>query len=194
VIERVCVFAASSDAARPVFGAAAEELGRLMALRGLQLVYGAGRVGLMGTLAESVHTHGGTVVGVIPEKLNTPALTYAACDELIITGTMSERKAIMAARADAFIVLPGGFGTLEELFEVLVLKQLGYHGKPLVFLNTEGAFDGLMAYFAEMVDAGLVKEDQCDLFAVAATPEAALEALYLPQATTVSGKWTGSHV
>ncbi len=189
-IKRVCVFAASSDAARAVFGDVAGKLGRLMADRDLELVYGAGKVGLMGAVAEGIHEGGGRVVGVIPKKLNVSALTYGACDELIVTETMSERKAIMTERADAFVVLPGGFGTLEEFFEVLVLKQLGYHEKPIVFLNTEGAFDGLMACFADMVEAELVKEDQCDLFAVATTPEAALNALMQYKPAAVTGKWT----
>lgn len=190
MLERVCVFAASSDAAVPVFGEVATQLGRLMGQAGMTLVYGAGKVGLMGSVARGVHEAGGRVVGVIPVKLNVDALTYRECDELIVTETMSERKAVMTLRADGFVVLPGGFGTLEELFEVLVLKQLGYHTKPIVFLNTGGAFDGLMAYFAEMVDLDLVKEDQCDLFMVAETPEAVMEALHTYEATAVSGKWT----
>ena len=190
MLERVCVFAASSDAAVPLFGEVAGQLGRLMGQAGMTLVYGAGKVGLMGSVARGVHEAGGRVVGVIPVKLNVDALTYRECDELIITETMSERKAIMTLRADGFVVLPGGFGTLEELFEVLVLKQLGYHTKPIVFLNTGGAFDGLMAYFAEMVDLDLVKEDQCDLFMVAETPEAVMEALRTYEASAVSGKWT----
>lgn len=189
MLERVCVFAASSDAAVPVFGEAAERLGVLMGQAGMSLVYGAGKVGLMGSVARGVHQGGGQVVGVIPVKLNTDALTYRECDELIVTATMSERKAIMTARAQGFVVLPGGFGTLEELFEVLVLKQLGYHTKPIVFLNTGGAFDGLMAYFADMVSLDLVKDDQCDLFMVAQTPEAVMEALTMYQPTAVSGKW-----
>ena len=190
MLERVCVFAASSDAAVPVFGEVAGQLGRLMGRAGMTLVYGAGKVGLMGSVARGIHEAGGRVVGVIPVKLNVDALTYRECDELIVTETMSERKAIMTERAEGFVVLPGGFGTLEELFEVLVLKQLGYHTKPIVFLNTGGAFDGLMGYFAEMVDLDLVKEDQCDLFMVAETPEAVMEALQRYEATAVSGKWT----
>lgn len=190
MLERVCVFAASSDAAVPLFGEVAARLGRLMGQAGMTLVYGAGKVGLMGAVARGVHEAGGHVVGVIPVKLNVDALTYRECDELIVTETMSERKAIMTLRADGFVVLPGGFGTLEELFEVLVLKQLGYHAKPIVFLNTGGAFDGLMGYFAEMVDLELVKEDQCDLFMVAESPEAVLEALQRYAPAAVSGKWT----
>lgn len=191
VLRQVCVFAASSDAAVAAYGEAAARLGQLLAEAGATLIYGAGKVGLMGSVAESVHRHGGTVVGVIPDKLHVDALTYRACDELIVTRTMSERKAIMTERAEGFVVLPGGFGTLEELFEVLVGKQLGYHNKPIVFLNTGGAFDGLMAYFAEMVALELVKDDQCDLFSVASTPEGALEALRNYQPVPVTGKWTG---
>lgn len=186
----VCVFAASSDAAVAAYGGVAAHLGRLLAESETTLVYGAGKVGLMGAVASSVHEHGGTVIGVIPEKLDVDALTYRACDELIITATMSERKAIMAERADGFVVLPGGFGTLEELFEVLVAKQLGYHGKPIIFLNPDGAFDGLMAYFAEMVSLELLRTDHCDLFSVAFTPEGVMEALRTYQPTPVTGKWT----
>lgn len=191
-MKRVCIFAASSEAARATFGHVAAELGRLIAKDNIELVYGAGKVGLMGAVAEAVHAHGGRVIGVIPEKLDIPALTYTACDELIITKTMAERKATMAERADGFLVLPGGFGTLEELFEVLVLRQLGYHDKPIVFINTEGAFDGLMSYFAEMIELDLVKEDQCNLFDVAATPEAAMDALRHAVRPVVSGKWTSA--
>ena len=190
VIKSVCVFAASSDAAKVAWGDATTRLGHLIAESGLELVYGAGKVGLMGSVAEGVHARGGTVIGVIPERLNIPSLTYQRCDELIITQTMAERKALMTERSQAFIILPGGFGTLEELFEVLVLKQLGYHDKPIVFLNLDGAFDSLMACFADMVDTDRVKEDQCDLFTIATTPEAVLEALSQFRAPTVSGKWT----
>jgi len=186
----VCVFAASSDAAVAAYGDAAKRLGQLLAEAGITLVYGAGKVGLMGVVAESVHRHGGEVIGVIPEKLDVDALTYRACDELIVTPSMSERKAIMAARADGFVVLPGGFGTLEELFEVLVGRQLGYHTKPIVFLNTGEAFDGLMAFFAEMIDQELIRASHCDLFSVATTPEGALEALRTHQPAPVTGKWT----
>jgi len=190
VINHLCVFAASSDAAIAAYGDAATRLGQLMAEAGMTLVYGAGKVGLMGAVARGVHAHGGRVVGVIPEKLNVDALTYSDCDELIVTTTMSERKSIMTARADGFVILPGGFGTLEELFEVLVGKQIGYHGKPIVFLNTAGAFDGLMAYFAEMVSLELVRADHCDLFSVATTPEGVMEAMRTYQPAPVTGKWT----
>jgi cytokinin riboside 5'-monophosphate phosphoribohydrolase len=190
VIKRVCVFAASSDAARPQFEAVARELGRRISDLDLELVFGAGKVGLMGAVAEGAREGGSHIVGVIPKKLDVPALTYLDCDELVVTETMAERKAVMAQRSDGFVILPGGFGTLEEFFEILVLKQLGYHEKPIVFLNAEGAFDGLMACFAELVDMDLVKEDQCDLFSIAATPEAALKALIEYEPTAVSGKWS----
>lgn len=192
MLKRVCVFAASSDGAIGAFGGAAERLGQLLAEAGITLVYGAGKVGLMGVVAASVHRHGGHVIGVIPEKLHVDALTYRACDELIVTRTMAERKTTMAERACGFLVLPGGFGTLEELLEVLVLKQLGYHEKPIAFVNTAGAFDGLMACFADMVSLDLIRADQCDLFSVAATPEAALEALRTRRPARVPAKWTES--
>ena len=189
MIRSVCVFAASSEGARPTYGEVAARLGRLLVEQGMTLVYGAGKVGLMGAVAEAVRDAGGSIVGVIPDRLNIPALTFSDCDELIITRTMSERKAVMTERSDGFVVLPGGFGTLEEFFEVLVLKQLGYHNKPIVFLNSEGAFDGLMAHFAELVDSDLVREDQCDLFSVASTPEAAMAALTADSERVVGDKW-----
>ncbi len=190
MIKNVCVFAASSDNALEYYGDTAVQLGHLLAGAGISLVYGAGKVGLMGAVARGVHERGGHVVGVIPEKLDVDALTYRNCDELIVTANMSERKAIMTARADAFVILPGGFGTLEELFEVLVGKQLGYHEKPIVFLNVDSAFDGLMAYFAEMVEQDLVRADQCDLFSVTFSPEGVMQALNTYQPTPVTGKWT----
>ncbi|MBI2425389.1 MAG: TIGR00730 family Rossman fold protein [Candidatus Hydrogenedentes bacterium] len=189
MIKHVCVFAASSNSSPASFVLAAEAVGRLIAERDYRLVYGAGAVGLMGVTARSVHAHHGHVIGVIPEKLRTIELAYEAADEIIVTQTMSERKSIMESRSDAFIFLPGGFGTIEELMEVIVLKQLGYHAKPLVFLNVDGIYDGLMAFFADLMNAGLVKDDQCNLFHVAETPEAIFDYFDSYDPATVSTKW-----
>ena len=135
----ICVYSSSSDAIAPEFFAVAEELGAALAGAGYGLIYGGARVGLMGAVARAVHAHGGHVVGVLPGVLQRKELTYEPADELIITQDLRERKAIMETRADAFIALPGGFGTLEEVLEILTLKQLLLHSKPLVLLNTDFA-------------------------------------------------------
>ncbi|MBI3118299.1 MAG: TIGR00730 family Rossman fold protein [Candidatus Hydrogenedentes bacterium] len=167
----LCVYASSSDALSPVYKEAAESLGRLMGTGGHTLIYGGGKIGLMGVLARSVHQHGGHVVGVIPEKLRTRELTYEEADELIMTKTMRERKSIMEERADAFVALPGGLGTAEEVMEILVLRQLAYHEKPLVFLNTNGIYDKLFEFFHALTEERFVKPEQRHLFFIAATPE-----------------------
>lgn len=136
----ICVYSSSSDRVDPVYFAAARDLGAEMARRGYALVYGGTRVGLMGAVAAAVHAHGGKVIGVIPEALHEKGIGYEPADELIITRDMRERKAVMADRAQAFVALPGGFGTLEELFEILTLKQLHYHQKPVVVLNVAGFY------------------------------------------------------
>ncbi len=144
----ICVFCSSSDALDAVYFDAAAALGAEIARRGCTLVYGGGKWGLMGAVARAVHTAEGRVVGVIPESLMAQA--YADADELIHTPDMRARKAAMEARADAFIGLPGGFGTLEELLEIITLKQLGFHTKPIVLLNVAGFYDSLLAMFEQM--------------------------------------------
>src|SRR5437867_216516 len=132
----ICVFSSSSDAVAPHYVELAQSFGALLARRHMGLVYGAGRVGLMGVLARAVHAHGGRVIGVIPDFLRAQEVAYEEADELIVTRDLRERKAIMESRYDAFVALPGGFGTLEEILEILTLKQLATHAKPVVFLNT----------------------------------------------------------
>lgn len=185
---QVCVYASSSNALAPEYIAAAAELGRLMAQQGHTLIYGGGNIGLMGVLARAVHAHGGRVVGVIPEKLRDLELAYTQADELIITQTMRERKLEMEQRAGAFIALPGGLGTLEEVMEILVLRQLEYIQKPLVFLNTCGIFTPLFQLFDRLVAEQFMKPDHARLYAIANTPEEVLEALKKPM-TQPEGKW-----
>jgi uncharacterized protein (TIGR00730 family) len=144
----ICVFCSSSDALDAVYFDAAAALGAEIARRGCTLVYGGGKWGLMGAIARAAHAAEGRVVGVIPESLMPQA--YADADELVRTPDMRARKAAMEARADAFIGLPGGFGTLEELLEIMTLKQLGFHTKPIVLLNVAGFYDGLLAVFEQM--------------------------------------------
>src|SRR5690606_35836355 len=142
------VYCASSNRIDAVYVQAAEELGALIGRGGHTLVYGGGSVGLMGVLAGAVHSHGGRVFGVIPKALRSlEGVAYEVADDLVETQTMQERKALMFNLGHAFVVLPGGFGTLEELLEVLTLKQLGYHDKALVLVDVGGFFQPLLALF-----------------------------------------------
>lgn len=187
---QICVYCSSSDVIDPVFMAAAEELGRLLAGRGATLVYGGGNVGLMGATARAVHAHGGRVFGVIPEALKArEGIAYDLADELIVTETMQERKAILFTRADAFVVLPGGFGTLEELLEVLTLKQLRYHEKPIALVNVDGFFDPLLELFEHFYEARFAAPAHRALYFVAEEPGEALDYIesYVPG--QVEEKW-----
>ncbi|MGP6190177.1 MAG: TIGR00730 family Rossman fold protein [Vulcanimicrobiaceae bacterium] len=153
---RICVFCGSHEGNRPEFRETAKLVGRLLAERGLGIVYGGGRVGLMGALADAALAAGGRVIGVIPEALAAREVAHRSVSELHVVGSMHERKALMAALADAFVALPGGFGTLEELFEVITWRQLGFHEKPCGLLNVEGYFDRLIAFMDDAVDNGFV--------------------------------------
>ena len=171
----VCVFCSSAGGLPEEYRSAARELGRELAGRGHRLVYGGGNVGLMGEVARSVHAHGGTVVGVIPQGLVDRELAYDPADELVVTETLRERKAKMDARADAFVALPGGFGTLEELLEVLTLRQLRLHDRPIVLVNVAGYWDPFLAMVQDMVDQGFAPLGEGTLFSVAKTPADAVD-------------------
>jgi uncharacterized protein (TIGR00730 family) len=149
-VKRVCVYAGSSVGARPDYLAAAREVGTLLAGRGFGVVYGGGNVGLMGALADAALAAGGEVIGVIPHALAAKELAHPTVTQLHAVETMHERKARMAAESDAFLALPGGIGTLEELFEALTWLQLGLHTKPVGILNTAGYYDGLIAFLETM--------------------------------------------
>jgi len=149
---------------------AASALGALMAAQKLTLVYGGGKVGLMGAVARAVHANGGKVIGVIPHYLRKKEVAYEQADELIVTKCLRERKAIMEERADAFVALPGGFGTLEEILEILTLKQLEAHGKPIAFLNTNGFFEPLLAMFERLYQEQFTKCDYRGHYHIAEAP------------------------
>jgi uncharacterized protein (TIGR00730 family) len=149
-IKSICVYCASGPGTNPAFVEAAKSLGRLMAENGIRLVYGGGSVGLMGALADSVLDHGGTVIGVIPDFLVNREHMLLRVQERVITRDMHERKRIMFERADAFVALPGGVGTLEELVEQLTWAQLGRHKKPILILNSEGFWEPLRALLDHM--------------------------------------------
>lgn len=184
-MKRVCVFCGSNSGANPAYAAAADRLGRLLAERGLTLVYGGGNVGLMGILADAAVEAGGQVVGVIPEAMLKWEVGHPNLAELRVVASMHERKAAMAELADAFIALPGGVGTLEEVFEIWTWGQLGLHAKPLGFLDVAGYFERLHAFLDHMADEGFVKPRHRQMAAVHHDPEALLALLetYRPPET-----------
>jgi len=171
----LCVFCASSNSIRSEFFDAARTLGSLMAERGHALVYGGGNVGLMGALATSMREGGGRITGVIPEALRDRELAYEGADEMIVTRDLRERKAVMESRSDGFLALPGGFGTLEEVVEVLTLRQLGFHDKPVVFLDVDGYFESLFAHFDRVFDERFAPQDRTNLYRVAGAPAEVLD-------------------
>ncbi|WP_353235052.1 TIGR00730 family Rossman fold protein [Diaphorobacter ruginosibacter] len=173
----ICVYLGSRPGENPAFAQAAQEVGQWIGERGGQLVYGGGRGGLMGTVAEATRLAGGRVVGVIPKALVDKELANHACDELHIVDNMHERKAMMAERSDAFVALPGGIGTFEELFEIWTWRQLGYHDKPLGLLNVDGYYDGLIHFLNTSVSSGLMGEWQMDLITFSSDKDALLRKL-----------------
>lgn len=163
----LCVYCASSDRIDPKYAAAAEELGRELVACGWGLVYGGGKTGLMGAVARGTKAAGGRVVGVIPEFMKARELAFDEADELLTVVTMRERKLLMEARADAFVALPGGFGTLEEIMEILTLRQLDVVRKPCVFFNQDGFYDPLLQLFDRMLAEKFFKPSNMGLFRVA---------------------------
>ncbi|PZW37854.1 hypothetical protein C8P66_1395 [Humitalea rosea] len=176
-LRRVCVFCGASPGLRPIYAEAARALGQAIAARGLGLVYGGGHVGLMGIVADAALAAGAPVTGVIPEALLRREVGHGALTDLRVVATMHERKAMMADLAGGFIVLPGGFGTLEEAAEILTWSQLGIHRKGLVFLDIDGFWSPLIHMFDHMGGEGFLRPHVRELAVVAETPEAALDAL-----------------
>lgn len=173
----MCVFCGSSSGRRPAFAAAASELGARLAADRIGLVYGGGSVGLMGTVADAVLAAGGDVVGVIPEALAGKEVAHTGLTRLHVVKSMHERKALMAEMADAFVALPGGFGTLDELFEAITWGQLGIHRKPIGLLDVEGYFAPLLAFVDRAVGDGFIRPPYRELFVVSATVDGLLAAL-----------------
>lgn len=173
----LCVYCGSRPGADARFAAVAEAVGHWIGRYGGELVYGGGNAGLMGRVAGATLAAGGRVVGIIPEALVVREFAKRDCTELHIVPDMHQRKRLMAERADAFVALPGGLGTLEELFEVWTWRQLGYHDKPIGLLNTAGYYDGLLAFLAHTVHAGFVSEGQRALVAVGDDPTTLLPRL-----------------
>ena len=166
-LENLCVYCGSSDHVDRIYLELAEQLGKAAAARGIGIVYGAGGVGLMGALANGALAEGGHVVGVIPEHLEKWELGHRGIGEYIVVDNMHTRKTLMFERADAFCVLPGGIGTLEEAFETLTWRQLGIHDKPIVLLNHNGFWRPLLELFEHMIEARFVRSSRESLISVA---------------------------
>jgi uncharacterized protein (TIGR00730 family) len=173
----VCVYAGSSSGARPAYAEAAARLGRLLAERDIHLVYGGGAVGLMGVLADAAIAAGGTVTGVIPRTLLEREVGHGSLTDLLVVESMHERKLAMAERADAFVALPGGIGTVEELVEALTWTQLGVHAKPCVLLDVEGYWRPLSAFLDHTVQEQFLRANHRAMLLTAPTAEAVLEAI-----------------
>ena len=173
----VCVYCGSRPGELPAYAEAARDIGSEIGRRGWQLVYGGGRAGLMGEVADAALAAGATVIGVIPESLMGRELGHRGLTELHVVETMHQRKMMMAERSDAFLALPGGIGTFEELFEVWTWRQLGYHDKPLGLLNVAGYYDALLGFLAHSREQGLMTTAQTDLLQVGDAPSALLQAL-----------------
>jgi uncharacterized protein (TIGR00730 family) len=173
----LCVYCGSREGNDPLFAEAARAVGSWIGERGGQLVYGGGHAGLMGQLADATQAAGGRVVGVIPQTLVDREAANHRCDELHIVNTMHERKAMLAERSDAFLALPGGIGTFEELFEAWTWHQLGYHQKPLGLLNIAGYYDGLIAFLQKSVETGFMWQKTANLLQVGSRAELLLPAL-----------------
>lgn len=187
---RLCVFSGSSSGRLPVYEAAARDLGTALATAGIGLVYGGASVGLMGALADAAQAAGGEVIGVMPQSLMDKEIGHAGLTDLRVVGSMHERKALMADLADGFIALPGGAGTLEELFEVWTWAQLGHHRKPCALFNVEGYYDGLATFLDHLVAEQFVKPVHRDMLIVERDLDTLLRAIesYDPP---VVDKWIG---
>jgi uncharacterized protein (TIGR00730 family) len=184
----ICVFCGSSPGGDPAYMAAAEATGRALAERGLTLVYGGAKVGLMGAVADAALAAGGEVIGVLPVALEKKEIAHFGLTRLEVVGSMHERKARMAELSDGFVALPGGAGTLEEIFEIWTWGQLGFHGKPAGFLNVAGFYDKLLGFIDHTVDQAFLKPAHRDMLIFRDDPRTLLDALAAYQAPAAE-KW-----
>lgn len=173
----ICVYCGSKPGDKPEFAKLAVQVGTWIGSHAGQLVYGGGRNGLMGLLAEATMQAGGRVIGIIPKALVEKEWAHHGCTELHVVDTMHERKRLMAEKADAFLTLPGGIGTFEEMFEVWTWRQLGYHDKPIGILNSHGYYDALLTFIDQVVHEGFMADWQTQLVTVGSDPEVLLRNL-----------------
>lgn len=186
---KICVYCSSSDLIDDKYFKIAQKTGELIGKNGYDFVFGGGVVGLMGEVAKNAKLNGSKVIGVIPEKLHQHKICYEGCDELIVTQNMRDRKQKMDELSDAFITLPGGFGTLEELSEMITGKQLSFHQKPLVILDIDGFYTPLMDFFNNMIEEKFANKNCDDLYYLTTSPEDAIRYIqeYVPQ--DAPSKW-----
>ncbi len=185
----ICVFCSSSNAIPELYFEEARNLGKLIGDNQFAIVYGGSNVGLMHTVAEAAREAGATSIGIIPESIHNKLLASQRDHELIITPNMRDRKYLMRKRSDAFIALPGGFGTLEEILEVITLKQLQYHQKPIVFINTDGFFNSLFAQFERAYRESFSKEDYKSTYFIAANSIEAISYIQNYKYVELTTKW-----
>jgi uncharacterized protein (TIGR00730 family) len=188
----ICVFCGSRRGGAQKYADAARMFGTALARRGFGLVYGGGHIGLMGVLADAVLENGRPVIGVIPRSLADKELAHRGLSDLIVVETMHERKAAMADRSDAFVALPGGYGTGDELFEILTWAQLGLHNKPVGLLNVAGFFDPLLAWLDHMVGEDFLKATHRRIVRVASEPESVLDLICAAPDVPGTEKWLDS--
>ena len=188
---RLCVFCGSNEGFRPEYRAAAVALGEAIAANDGALVYGGSKVGLMGAVADAVLRAGGTAIGVIPQALVDKEVAHSGLTELHIVGSMHERKAMMADLATGFVALPGGLGTLEELFEIWTWAQLGYHGKPVGVFDVAGFWDGLLAFLGHQAEEGFMRPEHREMLIVESDPQRLIQRYRDYKAPAVT-KWIKS--
>jgi len=189
-MKRICVYCGSSYGKSPIYTEAAKALGKALTQQGIGLVYGGASVGIMGVIADAVLENGGEVIGVIPQAIADKEIAHTKLTELKVVADMHERKAMMAEDSDGFIALPGGLGTMEELFEVWTWAQLGFHQKPCGLMNVAGYYDHLTAFIDHAVDQEYVKAAHQDALLVATEPNELLQKMASYHATP-DGKWIG---
>jgi uncharacterized protein (TIGR00730 family) len=188
-MKRICVFCGASPGARPEYRHATEELARLLTAQGIGVVYGGGGVGLMGALADAVIAEGGEITGVIPRSLTEREIAHRDVTDMRVVGSMHDRKALMAELSDAFVALPGGIGTLEELFEVFTWAQLGLHQKPCALLNVAGYYDGIADFLSHAVTERFLRDETRELLMVGHNPGELLERLKTFEPHAAVAKW-----
>lgn len=188
-IKRLCVFCGSAQGNKPEYAENGRLLGRLLVEHGIQLVYGAGHVGMMGVLADAVLQAGGQATGVIPQALVEKELAHTGLTQMHVVETMHQRKALMVELSDGFVALPGGYGTLDELFEVLTWAQLGMHSKPIGLLNIGGYFDALLGWLDHALAEGFLRAKHHQLLIVAAKPEVMIERILAFRPVPRVDKW-----
>lgn len=187
-LKRLCVYCGSSPGRDPAYGNAARQLGEALVERGIGLVYGGASVGVMGTIADTVLAAGGEAIGIIPRALFIKEVAHPNLTEQHVVESMHERKAMMAELSDGFIALPGGWGTIEEIFEILTWAQLGFHEKPCGLLNVAGYYDGLFRFLDHAIDEEFVRPVYRDILTLESDPVALLERFAVYQAPRVR-KW-----